>query len=102
MTTWNPWHGCHKISAGCQNCYVYRIDARYDRDSSQVKKTGNFTLPLKRNRAGAYKIPGGETVYTCFTSDFFVEDADPWRLQAWQMIRERSDLHFLMITKRID
>ena len=19
---WNPWHGCHKISSRCQNCYV--------------------------------------------------------------------------------
>lgn len=41
-------------------------------------------------------------VYTCFTSDFFVEDADKWRAEAWEMIRCRSDLHFMMITKRID
>ena len=27
--TWNPWHGCRKVSAGCVNCYVYRIDARF-------------------------------------------------------------------------
>ena len=40
--------------------------------------------------------------YTCFTSDFFVEDADKWRAEAWEMIRCRSDLHFMMITKRID
>lgn len=39
---------------------------------------------------------------TCFTSDFFVEDADVWRPQIWKMIRKRSDLTFLMITKRID
>lgn len=41
-------------------------------------------------------------IYTCFTSDFFVEEADSWREEAWSMMRERSDLHFLMITKRID
>ena len=28
---WNPWHGCHKLSAGCMNCYVYRIDAQHGR-----------------------------------------------------------------------
>ncbi|MEN6461119.1 MAG: DUF5131 family protein, partial [Syntrophomonas sp.] len=36
MPTWNPWHGCHKISTGCQNCYVYRIDAQHGKDSSIV------------------------------------------------------------------
>lgn len=101
MPVWNPWHGCHKISAGCQNCYVYRRDAQYEKDSSVVMKTGDFNLPLKRNRAREYKLSGNETVYTCFTSDFFLEDADAWRVEAWQMIRKRSDLHFLIITKRI-
>lgn len=23
-STWNPWHGCHKISPGCKNCYMFR------------------------------------------------------------------------------
>lgn len=31
-----------------------------------------------------------------------IEDADVWRTEAWEMIRQRSDLHFLMITKRIN
>ena len=29
MPMWNPWHGCHKISAGCKHCYVYREDAAF-------------------------------------------------------------------------
>ncbi len=98
---WNPWHGCHKISAGCLNCYVYRRDAQYGKDSSVVAKTGDFNLPVKRSRAGEYKLSGNETVYTCFTSDFFLEDADGWRAEAWQMIRKRRDLHFFIVTKRI-
>lgn len=98
---WNLWHGCHKVSAGCQNCYVYRMDAEHGRDSSVVAKTASFGLPLKRSRDGSYKLSGGETVYTCFTSDFLLEDADAWRPEAWRMMRLRSDLHFFMITKRI-
>ena len=31
-----------------------------------------------------------------------VEDADKWRFACWQMIRERSDLHFLFLTKHIE
>ena len=102
MAEWNLWHGCHKLSAGCQNCYVYRMDSYYDRDSSQVRKTKNFDLPIRKDRHGNYKIKAGEVLYTCFTSDFFVEDADEWRKEAWDMIRERSDVFFFMITKRID
>ena len=26
INLWNAWHGCHKISAGCQNCYMFRRD----------------------------------------------------------------------------
>ena len=102
FNTWNLWHGCRKISEGCRNCYVYRRDAKYDIDSTLVRKTKNFDLPLRKKRNGTYKIPPDTTVHTCFTSDFFVEDADEWRVEAWEMIRLRSDLHFWMITKRID
>jgi protein gp37 len=80
---------------------VYRRDAQYGKDSTVVKKTGDFNLPVKRNRAGEYKLSGSETVYTCFTSDFFLEDADAWRGEAWRMIRERNDLNFFIVTKRI-
>lgn len=103
MSNWNLWHGCQKISPGCQNCYVYSGDKRYDRsDSFIVRKTGDFDLPLKKDRYGRYKLqPDGEPVYTCMTSDFFVEDADCWRQEAWEMMRLRQDLHFVIFTKRI-
>lgn len=28
-TTWNPVHGCSKVSAGCENCYAERISNQY-------------------------------------------------------------------------
>ncbi len=99
---WNLWHGCHKLSAGCQHCYVYRGDAKRDIDSSIVAKTKNFDLPIRKKRNGEYKVSPGTLLYTCFTSDFFLEDADSWRTEAWEMIRLRNDLHFMIITKRID
>ena len=99
---WNPWHGCHKISAGCAHCYVYRRDASCGRAADRVVKTGDFYLPMRRDRSGSYKIPSGSDLDTCFTSDFFVEDADPWRAECWEMMKIRSDLSFFFITKRID
>ena len=99
---WNLWHGCHKLSEGCRHCYVYRTDGKYGKDSSVVTKTEKFDLPLLRKKNGTYKIPSGNLVYTCFTSDFLIEDADEWRAEAWEMMRIRQDLRFLFITKRID
>ena len=98
---WNPWHGCHKYSAGCLNCYVYRMDGRHGKDADVVKKNNDFYLPIAHARDGSYKTPSGSLIWTCFTSDFLLEDADEWRSEAWRMIKERSDCAFLFITKRI-
>ena len=102
--SWNPWHGCRKISPGCANCYVYRQDAQYQEQiaSSQCRKTGAFTLPVKKRWDGSYKIPSGKIVFTCFTSDFLLKDADAWRPDCWEMIKRRSDCWFYFFTKRID
>ena len=102
MTIWNPWHGCKKISPGCLNCYVYRRDDSIGKDASVVTKTKEYDLPLKLNRQKEYKImPEDGVVYTCMTSDFFLEEADEWRSGVWDIIRERKDLEFCIITKRI-
>ena len=34
------------------------------------------------------------------TSDFFLEEADPWRVEAWDIMRQRSDVVFFLLTKR--
>ena len=104
MAVWNPWHGCHKLSEGCRNCYVYRMDMAHSKqDSHIVKKNAVFDLPVRRKRNGEYKLSlaAGEPLYTCMTSDFFLEDADEWRDEVWDMIRQRQDIHFIIITKRI-
>ena len=103
MVIWNPWHGCKKISPGCANCYVYRRDNSIGRDASIVTKTGDFYLPLKKNRQGNLKIkPEDGIIFTCMTSDFFLEEADQWRQDCWDIIRQRQDLSFYIITKRIE
>ena len=50
MAVWNPWHGCKKISAGCDICYVYEKDAMYGKNASVIRRTANFDLPVKKNR----------------------------------------------------
>lgn len=100
---WNPWHGCHKCSPGCLNCFVYYLDKKRNIDSSIVTKSKtNFNLPLKKDRHGNFKISSNTEVATCFTSDFFIEEADSYRMEAWEIIKQRPDVTFLICTKRIE
>ena len=102
MPVWNPWHGCRKISPGCLHFYVYRRDSAYDIDSTKVRKNADFDLPVRLRRDGTYRLQSdGAPVYTCFTSDFFLEEADAWRPACWDMIKRRFDLSFFIVTKRI-
>ena len=100
---WNPWHGCTRISEGCRHCYVYRQDEMYgsSKSSSRVSLNGDFGLPVRTRRDGGWKLPPGSVVFTCFTSDFLLPEADEWRAEAWRMIRRRSDCMFIFFTKRI-
>lgn len=100
---WNPWHGCKKISEGCQNCYMFHLDQSRGKDGSDIYKVkNNFDYPIKKDVQGKYKIKSGEILRVCMTSDFFLEEADIWRDDAWDIIRRRNDVMFMLITKRAD
>lgn len=100
-TSWNPWHGCHRVSEGCRNCYMFLGDGRRGISGSDVvrRSSVNFDLPLRRGRNGRYKLRD-MLVLTSMTSDFFIEEADAWRDDAWEIIRTRRDLTFEILTKR--
>lgn len=98
---WNPWHGCIKKSEGCDNCYMYFMDRMRDKDGSVIYRTGSgFDYPLHTDRNGNYKVKSGEMIRVCMTSDFFLEQADEWRPEAWEIMRERRDVIFFLLTKR--
>jgi protein gp37 len=101
---WNLWHGCTRASTGCMHCYVYRRDESIGKDPTAIHKTESFNLPVRILRSGKYKgkykVPSGSHIDTCFSSDFFHQGADECRSDAWEMMRERSDCTFFMITKR--
>lgn len=102
MTAWNPWRGCRRHSEGCRYCYIHKGDARKGIDTGQITRTSRFYAPVEKKKSGEYKMKEGQPVYLCFTSDFLIEEADAWRDECFQMIRERQDLHFLFLTKRIE
>ena len=102
MIIWNPWHGCHKISEGCEHCYMYFLDKKRGIDTSKVYRTESFYMPLQKKRDGSYKYPSGMEMYVGLSTDFFVQEADAWRDEAWRIIKCRPDMVFRLLTKRAD
>jgi protein gp37 len=106
MGLWEPWTGCYAASEGCRYCYFYGpYSKRYGQNT--ILKTEDFTKPIetvymKQKKVTKYKIDSGKQVAMCFATDFFLPEADAWRVDAWDMIRQRPDLEFLFLTKRID
>ncbi len=100
MIIWNPWHGCHKVSEGCDHCYMYFLDGKRGIDTSVVTRTMNFDMPLQRDRRGRFRLRPGMQVYVGLSTDFFVEEADEWRVEAWRMMKYRQDVGFRLLTKR--
>src|SRR5574344_1713080 len=101
MAIWNPWRGCKKCSDGCKYCYIHKGDYKRNIDTSDITKTTDFSKPIEKLKNGTYKIKSG-LVYLGFSTDFLIEEADEWRDECWKIIKERSDLNFLFLTKRID
>lgn len=93
--TYNPWRGCHKISPACAHCYMFREQRRYGNDPNVVVRASDATFyaPLK------WKEP--RKIFTCSWSDFFIEEADSWRDDAWKVIADTDDRHiYQILTKR--
>lgn len=101
MAMWNPWRGCKKCSDGCLHCYIHKGDIKKNINTNEIIKTKDFNKPIEKLKDGSYKMKSG-IVYLCFSTDFLIEEADGWRSDCWQMIKERQDSTFLFLTKRID
>jgi len=70
-------------------------------DPETVQRTKTWRDPL-RWQAQAKKAGRIETVFTCSWSDWFHNAADPWRPEAWEIIRQCPNLHFQILTKRAE
>ena len=83
------------------HCYIHKGDAKRGINTNDIVKTKDFCKPVEKLKNGSYKLKSG-IVYTCFSTDFLLQEADDWREECWKMIRQRSDCTFLFLTKRIE
>lgn len=91
--TWNIARGCTKVDADCKYCYMYRDGERYKYDTKQVIRTKSvFTLPLR--------IKEPSKIFTSSLTDFFHEEIDSFRNEAWDIIRKCPQHTFQILTKR--
>lgn len=88
------WYGCKKVSPGCKNCYAETQMKRFGKDFNKTVRAKGFNKPL------TWKDP--QKIFVCPQSDFFIEDADPWRDEAWDIIKKTPHLTYQILTKRPD
>jgi protein gp37 len=100
--------GCDMVAPECAHCYIGRIIRKFkDRDTGEFRKPWGevfrakttWDSPRKWQRA-AEKDGKAVRVFTCSLSDFFHVKADPWRDEAWQVIKDTPNLVWLVLTKR--
>jgi protein gp37 len=106
-STWNPWRGCDKVSPGCAHCYMFRDQRRYGGDPSTVVRAADntFYAPIRntkwaKTREACIAEKGRHYVFTCSWSDWFHEDADEWRREAWEIVRRTPQSTYQILTKR--
>ncbi len=92
--TWNIAVGCTKVDEDCKFCYMYRQSLNNTRfNPMEVKRTkGVFNLPLR--------IKEPSKIFACSMTDFFHEECDSFRGEAWDIIRKCPQHTFQILTKR--
>ena len=98
--TQNFWVGCDKVAPECAKCYIGRILPKQGREPwGEVYRTQTWEEPWKWETQGI-RSKQALRVFTCSLSDFFHVKADPWRKEAWAIIKRTPHLVWLVLTKR--
>lgn len=99
--TWNPMHGCNKISPGCQNCYAQKMAHRLKAMNMQSYENG-FDVELCENKLGeplTWKKPS--MIFVCSMGDLFHEDVPDVFIEAVFETMSKTPLHtYQILTKR--
>lgn len=105
--TFNPWWGCTKVSAGCDNCYAANLSRRYGHNvwghdtQRRFLSDATWNQPLVWNSEAA-AAGAHERVFCASMGDVFEcrSDLVPHRLRLLNLIGATSNLNWLLLTKR--
>jgi protein gp37 len=101
--TWNPSHGCSKVSAGCDNCYAERISRQYghtDHEWTNENAADNVSeRPDKLEEP--YSIDEPSRIFVNSMSDLFhSEISDSFIKAVFGVMRNCPEHIFQILTKR--
>jgi protein gp37 len=110
--TLNFWIGCRHVSPECDHCYaesmINRLRDTPAQKAKDYKGPHAFDVVTKTKTWGdarrwqreAAKENRFDLVFTCSLSDFFIQQADEWRPEAWYIIKSTPNLIYQILTKR--
>jgi protein gp37 len=95
--TINFYVGCTKVSEGCANCYMFRLEKRFGRDPSTVRKTNWKTIESHLKNWKSSRI------FVNSMSDTFHESLSYQDIQEmFNMMMKYPKHQYLILTKRIE
>jgi protein gp37 len=106
--TFNPWIGCQRVSAGCDNCYAEAMNTVWKwnggtwgpRSPRKVTSEQNWKKPFAWDRQ-AREVGSRRRVFCASLADVFDNKSpEGARKRLFQMIRSTSALDWLLLTKR--
>lgn len=102
--TWNPVHGCSRVSAGCDNCYA---------EMRSYKRYGHTDLPWTPENAAEnvsekphkleepHSVSGGKRIFVNSMSDLFHSQvSDEYIREVFAVMRNAPHHIFQILTKR--
>lgn len=101
--TWNPVHGCHKVSEGCRFCYAERISLKFGHTKKPWTKANaseNVLLKPAKLR-DPYNLKKPSRVFVNSMSDLFHEAIpDDYRARIFAVMLDNPQHTFQVLTKR--
>lgn len=112
--TFNPWEGCQKVGPGCDHCYAENRNARFAGGTAinwgpgaqrRRTSTANWRKPLvwDANHDAFFAEHGHRQRVFCASPGDWADTAAPsvWRIDLAGVIKQTSNLIWLLLTKRI-
>lgn len=101
--TWNPVHGCHRVSEGCRYCYAESLSLRYGwtkQPWTAANASQNVMLkPHKLREPFTIKEPS--MIFVNSMSDLFHPlIPDDYRAQVFDVMRQTPQHTYQILTKR--
>lgn len=106
--TFNPWHGCVKVSPACDHCYAESFAKRIGQNVWGVDAPRRFfgekhwNEPLKWNKTALKDFGRPARVFCASMADVFEdrEELMPHRARLFSLIQQTPNLLWNLLTKR--